>query len=342
MFKELKDFLQAVPSDAKGFDIVVEEMIDAPFVSVVLDQENYTYSILKSNGEEVSTVDIILNSMYADISEFVKTVFAKLNEKDYRYAKFGMFYFPSETPRSTTYTKYVGKFMLSYVHGGITEADIFASSDKWLTVTPYIITYQYTQKVYVDILNYVNGDEDALFTASLLTGAYKRIDKNRTHIQDMEGIVVKTPYGNFKLTLHKTKEVTDISERKMCRDLIMKDFIRWFYNEDVRPINDTYQNIVCNLFLKYVNTTDISTRYSFEADLLTPPIVGYVGDITYELLDDNNVIEICKHNSILKGIFKILLNALRKPLKKHSGDILTQKDVDDFNHIIETIKTEEI
>ena len=169
MFKELKDFLQAVPSDAKGFDIVVEEMIDAPFVSVVLDQENYTYSILKSNGEEVSTVDIILNSMYADINRFVKDVFAKLNEKDYRYAKFGMFCFPSETPRSTTYTKYASKFMLSYVHGGITEADIFASSNKWLTVTPYMITYQYTPKVYETILNYVNGDEDAFFTASLLT-----------------------------------------------------------------------------------------------------------------------------------------------------------------------------
>jgi hypothetical protein len=317
-------------------------MIDAPFVSVVLDQKNNNYTILKSNGDKVSTIDIILNSMYYDIDVFVKEVFAKLNEKEYGHCKFGMFYFPSETPRSTTYTKYYGKFMLSYINGRVTESDIFASSDKWLTVTPYIITYQYTQKTYETIANYVSGDEDAAFTASILTGEYKRIDKNRTHVANMEGIVLKTPHGNFKLTLHKPQDITDVSERKMCRDLIMKDFIRWFYSEDIKPINDIYQNIVCNLFLKYVNTTDISTRYSFEADMLMPPIVGYMGDITYELLDDNNVIEICKHNGIMKGIFRILLNALHKPLRKHSGDILTQKDVDDFNHIIETIKTEEI
>ena len=343
MFRDLKDLLNHIPkNDTSGFEVTVEEMIDAPFVSVFFDKSENKATVYKSNGEELSLVDIILNSMYADIKKFTDSIFEKLKDETYSNCQFGMFYFPCTTPRSITYPKYDGKYMLSCIKGDLDEFILLHSDEKWLKITTKITEFHFNQKAFETIFSYAKGDCDKFFTASMLTGEYKRINKDRSKLSEMEGIVLKTPFGNYKLSLKETKGVKDVSERKMCRDLILKDFIRWYNLEGIKPINDTYQNIVCNLFIRYVNATDITTRYSFEPKYLTPPFVGYMGDISYEWLDNAAVVEICKHNDIMKGIFRILLNALRKPLKKMEGDILTNKDVDEFNSIVEIIKTEVI
>jgi hypothetical protein len=342
MFRDLKDFTKKVHREDTQMYVVVEEMIDAPFFQALLDKRNNIYKLYKSNGEELSVTDIILNSMYSDIDKFVKTVFESLSDKEYESCSFGAFYFPIEIPRSTKYIKYVGKYMLSYVHGDFDEDDIIKTSENWLKITPKIIEYTLTKNDYSTIKDYENGESSPVQVATILTRAYKRIDHNRTKVSDMEGIVLKTKEGNYKLTINQAHEILDVSERKMCRDLILKDFVRWFTTNEIHPINDTYQNIVSDLFLLYVNATDISTRYSFEEKYLNPPIVGYVGDITYEWLENRAVIEICKHDGIMKGIFKILLNSLRKPLKKHLDDILTDNDINNFNKIVERIKAEVI
>ena len=82
MFKELKDFTKQVHPKDLGMQITVEEMIDAPFFQVLFDKQNNFYKIFKSNGDELSVTDIILNSMYSDIDKFIKEVFTKLSEKE--------------------------------------------------------------------------------------------------------------------------------------------------------------------------------------------------------------------------------------------------------------------
>lgn len=354
MLKNLISCVDEVSNFIKSSNTVymsVEECIAAPFFTIISTDGKFI--VKNSNGCEVTDDTILLNDMYKTIMDFSNR-FVKANIDSYKSFKAGFFYFPTDKPRHINYPKYSGKFMMSYIDDG-SEGDVnigpalSSMGDEMLPFMPLLNFQKITKTTIQYIKDCANRDITPFELATILSCAHTNINvlKGRTRIQDMEGVVVRFSTDGKKskqyiIRLNECNPINDSSERKMCRDILLKDFCRWFVDERPNIINDTYTNIISDLFVKYINYTDFANKYDIDAKFLEPPHIGYIGDLTYDLIDDKTVVAICKHSEIFKNVFKILFNTFRKPIKSHEGGILSETNVKDLNDIIKAIKTEVI
>ena len=67
-----------------------------------------------------------------------------------------------------------------------------------------------------------------------------------------------------------------------------------------------YVDIIYDLFMEYINNTNIFKKMYIEDEDLLPPNSGYIGDIDYDSLPPT-VKVICKVNNTYKNILRILL-----------------------------------
>lgn len=332
MIKELNTLSNAELNNLLDTDISIIEKIDAPYYSI--ENNNGEIKVLKSNHEEISEIDVILNSVNRNILSVSKNITETIKGNNY---KIGFWFFPVEKPRFISYPKYNQKIMISDYSGDISEKDIKNLCAHGLLEPPIIANLHVDNRLLSKIKKYIDGDISSMFFLYDITKNSKKY--TGTNIQDMEGVIFKTKKHPYQIILNEAKlEDNTASSKKIYRDVILKDFLYW-YDKNLPYIEgDTLLKKITNLFSKYIKTTDISTRYKIEKDDLIPPAYGYIGGFGMDMLPDTELQQRLMTDKVGKEMYKIILNACRKPMKHGKNNLLNENDIAKFNKMIKEIR----
>ena len=298
MIKEFKDISQKDLEYFKTHKVVITEMLDLiPFNVVVSDD----IKIYNPKGKEISDVDKIVNTVYQDIDNFVynnissmfyelKSMFGNDTE-----LKMCFLYKPVDKTCVIEYPNLPFNFILRAFYVGKKESDAKQLLNRLNGVSgaPIIKT--------LDCLKY--NDEDNII--DILEG--KTWSNN--NINNIEGFILSSGKLKYKVSIVDTNPNIEKSTKKIYRDTLLENFVKVVDDIDANYIydsNKTYIEKTCDLFLEYINKTDILSVAYIEPEDLLPPYAGYKGDINLNNLP-YMVQMICKNNELYKNILKILL-----------------------------------
>lgn len=332
MIKELNSLSTKEIDNLLDTDVIIVEKIDAPYFFI--EKNNGVARIYKSNHEEITDIDMILNSMYRNIKSISNNIIETLKGNDY---KIGLWWFPIEKPRLISYPKYEKQFMISDYSGNITSKEIHNLCEHGILNIPIIANIHITSKILSKIKAYISGNISDLFLLYDITKENKKY--TGTPFQNMEGVIFKTPKHPYQIIINDSKLVDkNASSKKIYRDVILKDFLYW-YKEHLPYIEgDTMLKKITYLFSKYINTTDILNRYKIEKDDLIPPEYGYIGEFGLDMLPNTELQQRLMTDKVSREMYKIILNACRKHIKSSKTDLLSEKDIENFNKMIDEIR----
>ena len=332
MIRELKNMREKELERLLGTTIEIVEKIDAPYFTIHFTKEE-KIEIFKSNHEPLTDTDIVVNDMYERVERFVKS---KLENLPIHNVTIGLWYFPTEKPRKISYGRYMGKFMMGYHDENITQEQINILHSTGIIPIPVIARKEITEKEISLIKKYINGTYSDMF---FLINFLKGVKYFGTPYTDMEGVIFKTQQKPYQIILYREEDAPQSTQSKMYRDVILKDFITWYFKTlPYITENVSYLNKITDLFVKYSQWTDVTNKYSMDKEDLVPPHTGFIGDVCYDKIPSDVAIVICRSDALMKGIYKILVNACKKELRKIEGDLLTQDDIVKFNRIVKEIK----
>lgn len=345
MIKNLNSMTKSVITANVGKQLLVEEKLDAPFFKLFISNDG-VICVKKTNDRELDFVDYTLNSIYKDVMDFAEELSASLkHDSEYEY-RIDVFYFPVATPRTISYPEFEHKFVITDLWALNESGDYYktdyeesykllyeAVGDK-ITKKPYLLM-TITDEIISEIDKYTEGVYSELMFINKLFGPSIK----SSTILKAEAYIFRVENSVLKVSLNEKRELTDEVERKMSRDIVLKDFTEWFHTNNIRiPTGMTYIDTVSELFLEYINQTDILNKYSLTEKDMTPPFVGFIGTMDTSFISNKIVVTIIENDATRCAIYKILLAALRKHIFKKKNDILTYKNVNDFNEIIEKIE----
>lgn len=343
MINELYKITDAELESILNTNVTITEKIDAPYVNVILNESSFI--LLKSNYKIITNIDCALNDMYYDIKNALNEIIEPVRERivnTHGNVVIGLFYVPSQTPRTITYNKIENnKFIYSSCKSVATNKRI---KDFDLSLycpdilpQPKIKDILITDSEIETFKKLKDGIISGLFAVNKLIK--KTYSGNK--IKDIEGIVLSTEKNKiYQISINRPEEKMNVAEHKIYRDVVIKDFIEWYNTNDHSTVKGTYINIVNELFIGYINNTTIVDRYSIEPEDLLPPIVGYFGDIAYDLVNNDIIKTICEHNEIFKCIYRILLNTIRRDTLILSKDtMLSNDDVSNWKKIFKQIQS---
>lgn len=331
MIRELKTISDTELKSLLNTEIAIFEKIDAPYFSI--EMHNGTPVFLKSNHEEISDIDILINSMYRDIKIMSNDIIKQIHQNDY---KIGLWYFPIEKPRSITYKNYANRFMISDFSQNISD-EIISLKSLGILPQPIIAKTTITDKLLSKIKSYSDGNITSLFLLYELTKSVSKY--SGTPMQEMEGVVFKTKKHPYQIIINNPEIIDkNAPSKRIYRDVILKDFLFW-YNKHLPYIEgDSILKKITFLFNKYLNETDITDRYNIVSDNLTPPAYGYIGKLSLDLIPNQELQQRLVTDRVSREMYKIILNACRKPMKKTSNELLAESEITSFNKMIKEIK----
>lgn len=276
-----------------GCSVVIYEKLDAIRFKVEI---GYDYiNVLSSKGRLVQDVDAIVNTSTRSILDFsyslpVSEIYDKFGECYMWFC-----YFPAKKTKVIAYDN---------IEPGTFVITNFFTKDK--------------SKKSDDIVNYI-GDAKGFpvikvgqFNESDFTDLTVLTDGKTwsgNDINNIEGLIIDIEGSQYCLDVVNTKPEIEASTKLIYRDTIIEDFIhvvpKEFFEKEFDS-DHTYITSICNLFLEYVNRTNIFSTMWIEEEDVEPPIEGYIGDIDYSSLP-STVGLACKGNSVFKNVLRILL-----------------------------------
>ena len=343
----IKDIQTVSDSYYFNNDIIVYEKLNMFYFKVVINSASCT--ILSHNHKIISESDIIINSIWKDVYEFVNITLKPKQElisNLYSSVIIGFLYCPVVKPLKIEYKHFYNvkndnnRFIISnvkdYNKNDINISD-FCLSVNLLNIRgvgggPVMTTNNNFIKLINDYAHKnINKCE---FIHELKNANIKSYSGNE--IDDIEGIIIKNNKDIYQIILNDTSD-TKIYNRSDF-ELLLTDFIDTWKLINDNIINDTYTNIICDIFLKYINKSNIITKIS-DPNNLIPPGNHYIGNISYELLNNDNIKTICELNDTYKNIFRILFNGLKHYKKKTKYSNMSNDYINSWNDIVNFVIT---
>lgn len=339
----IKDIQTVSASYNFNNDIIVYEKMSMFYFKVVIN--SHACTILSHNHKIITDADIIINSMWQDVKNFVNNnILSKQNiiSKLYNHVIIGFFYCPNKKPLHITYDKFINtqihnnKFIINNIKD-INKNEInieeFCKNINLLDVRgigggPIIIT---NTKLVENINKYAHNEitlDNFIDQCNINNKTYSGND-----FSDIEGIIIKSNKNIYQIKI-KSPEQSVIYNRNDF-ELLTKDFIDNYYNIDIINSNN-YIDIICNIFIKYIEISDIHNIITNPNNLL-PPGEYYIGDLCYDMINNENIKTICKLDNIYKNIFRILFKGLKHHKKYIKSDILLENDIIKWNNIVDDI-----
>ena len=271
--------------------------------------------VINSKGKIIGDIDIIVNSIYKDIMDFCNSFdFNSLYNK-YGQITIGFFYLPVHK------TKHI-------VYNNIPE-NTFILSDYYVENKNFRGKINFDEFV-GDKFNFISGWNDNIgpYIGKVKLGEW--FDKNSDHqkliykifdnmnsaspvsgndISDIEGIILKSDQKSYKLLMNDSKPKIEVESKLIYRDTLLESFIHSVPDDKRNAILDSdkdYKDKIYDLFLEYIDNTDFFNTMWFDDDDLIPPIDGYIGDLSYDMVPPIVAI-VCRKNPIYKNVLRILL-----------------------------------
>lgn len=309
----MRSFKDITKKDLDYFNshpVIVYEMLDLPYFKVDVDRDHV--NITTSKGKNITEVDAIVNSVYNDIREFVINYIA-LNCDDivdvFGPTKLGFFYKPVD---KTNIIKYNNIPNGSFILNNFYTADKSAKSVNKLIDIIGDCFYEFPIITELEYLPDVDINDEPKCLVENIAGVYTW---SKEPVQYIEGVILSSLDGKkkYKIVVNSTETNIDKSTLKVYRDFVVEDFARVMMDGDyVTDINynTDYVDVMCELFLNYINDSELLLRTHIEPEDLLPPRDGYIGDINYDKLS-STVSIICNGNELFKNMFRIILVAFQ-------------------------------
>lgn len=325
-------------------DITVYEKLNMFYFKVIINQSSCT--ILSHNHKILTDADIIINSMWKDVFDFVnKNILPKqqIISNLYDSVIIGFLYCPNEQPLNINYSKFFNilndnnKFIINSVKK--TNKENISIKDFCLSINLLNIRGIGGGPIISINDNFINALNDYAHKKISLFEFKNTIKNNiKTYslndLDDIEGLIIKTNKNLYQIIFNATND-TKVYNRNDF-EILITDFVN-IWNEKNIKIDHlySYKDIISEIFLKYINMSNIHKKITTSENLI-PPGNHYIGDISYELLD-TNVATICKLNNIYKNIFRILFNGLKHYKKPSKYNKLNDKIINSWNNIVNQI-----
>lgn len=274
-----------------------------------------------STGNVISDIDCVTNLVYKEICEFVTTNINPVRHEiisEYGEGYIGFFYLPVEKYNIIKYKSYSPKSVMlsdwSYDMSLLSSDDIdkiFKLTDIIDCNVPPTIDIQKLSEsdLRTLITNYIENKIDPKTFVNTICNVDFDDD-------DLEGIIIKNSKFQYQVPVVDTsKDMLNIDKdtKLTYRNIFLKSLAE-FYKNNKEELNgnfktkESYIDKVSYMFLKYIEYTDIFSRYSFDPEDLLPPGNSYMGDIDFDMITDNNVKLICRYNEVNKNIFRMMLH----------------------------------
>ena len=371
MIKEFKNIspeeLQALYDE--GF--TVQEKLDMYYFRVEITKVG-AFAMKGSTENVISDIDCITNTMLKDICNFVDTVINPVRNDiitEYGELRVGFFYNPKQRYHIIDYSKLnpalAGKFILSdtYAYNG----NVIPSVSKYGKLMTYLKLYSTNDEMhcsedelafnssYFTIDKVKRNMEEYLKspswpTLAYLIGNFKPITGLKP--TDVEGFIIRSKNKNiiYQITVNNVNnQEVDKSTKLVYRDTVLQSlvntiqtkkegyslqgFMPFIYKNDM-----TYVDKVSNLFLFYIENTDLFSKYSFDPEDLLPPHIGYIGDVDLDIIPNQNVKILCMHNEVNKNIFRLFLHTFSRNLSENKFSSFVDEDRKFLNELVILLK----
>lgn len=302
MIKEFKNITEKDLAYMKTHKVTVTEKLDLIYFKVMIT-ESGVYP-LNSKNKPISKVDCIVNSIYKDIVEFVdNSINSKYDElyKTFGNCECGFFYRPIPKTCVIEYNNLTDRFILGNLY---TSDKSMNDMHKFSEIVNSTVLTPICEKECICKFDDIN---DSLDIVQKMTDG-KTWSGNK--IDQIEGIIMSCGRFNYKITINDTTPYIEKTTKKLYRDTVLENFCHVITStdnaENIMDSDKDYIEKVCELFMEYVNNTNIFTKMYIEDEDLLPPNSGYIGDIDYDSLPPT-VKLVCKGNNTYKNILRILL-----------------------------------
>lgn len=312
-----------------------------------------------STGKVISDIDCITNTVYKEICEFVNNSINPVRNiliEKFGEGYIGFFYLPVTKYNKISYKNFeAGTFILSdwSYPLNILNADdsdkINDLSDILNVASPPILAQVFDPKTDIStvenirhqLTNYIEGNINNLeFAISVIPDYTHDVANNM-----MEGIIFRNDKFQYQVSLVDNNDSinSDKSVKLSYRNVILNS-IAEFYEKNKSTLDtvfetkESYVDKVSYLFLKYIDNTDIFSKYSFDPEDLLPPSNSYIGDIDFDMIADANVKLICKYNEVHKNIFRMFLHTFAVKTSENKFKELSPEIVNILNNLIWTLK----
>ena len=332
MIKEFKDITDKDLAYMQTHKVTVTEKLDLIYFKVIITESD-VYALTTKN-KKITDVDCVVNTVYKDIVNFADTVIkSKYDEiyKEFGNCECGFFFRPVPKTRTILYEKCDETFILGNFYTSVKDAN---DIDKFSKIINVRVLTPICEKENICTFDNINDSLDI---------AYKMTDGltwSGNDIENIEGIILSCGKMKYKVTVNDTTPDIEKTIKKLYRDTILENFCHVIVNndksEDIMKSNKSYINKVCDLFLEYINNTNIFTKMYIEGDDLLPPNTGYIGDVDYNSLPPTVKI-VCKGNDVYKNILRILLVTFNRNVSDNKFMNFNQETREKLTYILSMI-----
>ena len=159
---------------------------------------------------------------------------------------------------------------------------------------------------------------------------------------EIEGLILRNNKEQYQLIANNTDVQLLKGVKKMYRDIVLshlaKEVITDQYIHTLFNSKKTYLEKVCEVFLDFVNVTDVFTKYKFDEEDFLPPMTGYFGELDIESLPIEDVKTICKVNKVTRNILRMLLHTFTNPISSNKFSDLSDDDATKLNMLTIALK----
>ncbi len=325
--------------------------------------------ISKGNHKDISTEDIILNSMWRNPIKEIREIFISDPNfmRNHLGEVFSFFYFPVSNPLGTEYKNEGFRYVLSFVRdkngkplspSRIMEIQQHLSVLSDELVCPYGIYMRLNGFDFEGHMD-IHFAFDRYMKSELSAKEFVKEILERNACTDMRGwlddrILAEKPseaegylfrYGNDVYQVIMKEPIRrNVPDNRLSFEFFIHDFCAFLWDDDgwrEQMHSTNYVKNVCTLFLRYTDmyyNRDTFDSYGVKAEDLMSPSNGYYGGTCYDYIPNTKVREMCMNDPMMDSIFKVLLNGLRKTRKMSSeGMLILKEDNDRWNDCVRRI-----
>ena len=358
----------------EGFE--VEEKFDMYYFRVEITKVG-AIAMKGSTENVISDIDCITNKMFKDICTFVDNTINPVRNDiiaEFGELRVGFFYNPGQKYHVIDYSKnenlvncfivndilsYDGKEMNRYKLNTyfklylVPPFKLYDEKINWKfgpKANTIINKYEHEIEIVKPTINeYLKDDKHLMELVELLSYSHT---PSHLSCYSVEGLILRSCESRitYQITVNDVNShEVDKNTKLIYRDTVLQSlvntiqtkkegyslqgFMPFIYKNDM-----TYVDKVSNLFLFYIENTDLFSKYSFDPEDLLPPHIGYIGDVDLDIIPNQNVKILCMHNEVNKNIFRLFLHTFSRNLSENKFSSFVDEDRKFLNELVILLK----
>lgn len=311
-------------------DLIITEKLDT--YRILFENVNGELKFFKKDNSEITLVDRTLSDIWENAIAEIPILAGDIKLPE--GIRFGVAYTPVERPVRIPYynlPSYILTDVTKREKNKIVEVYDYDEVKNWASLfhmgrPPIIFEGQLTKRQKEILLAYDKNEYFGMDEG--FAGMIKKyIGETYSGEDTIEGIILKggdqiaqVVSYEFRLLDEAYKNSVESHNSRDLYDLVLLSLNEFmdsyrFPILEVQNHDQTYINIICDIFNQYCDSQHISE--SLDPKYLTPPAYGYVGDLNTKFIRNQKTLDILKKGEIYESILKVFLSSMKKYKKEY-------------------------